>query len=78
MKSTKKYLKALTMFIVMTAFIVSFAIAIFIGIVGITGLFASEYFAIALLFILIAIIFGFVTSVLNDLIKWLDKKFRPY
>lgn len=78
MKSTKRYLKALTMFIVMAAFIVSFAIAIFTCIVGITGLFASEDFAIALLFILIAIIFGFVTSVLNDLIKWLDKKFRPY
>ena len=78
MKTTKRYLKMLTMCVIMFAFIISFAAAIFLGVAGFIGIFASKDFIIALLLILVAIIFGFITSLLNDLMEWLDKKFRPY
>ena len=78
MKTTKKYLKTLTMCVVMITYIISLAIAIFLGTTGLFGIFVSEDLIISLLFILVAVILGFVVSILSDLIEWLDKKFRPY
>lgn len=78
MKTTKGYLKTLTMLIVTLAFIISFFAAIILVIIGFIGMFASEDLIVALSFILAAIILGFITSILNDLMAWLDKKFRPY
>ena len=78
MKTTKKYLKILTMFVVMSVYIMSFAAAILLGITGVIGMFSLKNFITALLLVLVAIVFGFITSVMNDLMEWLDKKFRPY
>ena len=78
MKTTKKYLKTLTMCVVMITYIISLAIAIFLGVTGLFGIFVSEDLIISLLFILVAVILGFVVSILSDLMEWLDKKFRPY
>lgn len=78
MKNTKRYLKILTMFIVMFAFLLSFVIAISLGITSIIGMFATEDLIGELSLILAAIIFGFITSILSDLMAWLDKKFKPY
>ena len=78
MKTTKKYLKTLTMFVVMLVYIMSFAAAILLGITGVIGMFSLKNFITALWFVLVAIIFGFITALLNDLMEWLDKKFKPY
>ena len=78
MKTTKKYLKTLTMFVVMLVYIMSFAAAILLGITGVIGMFSLKNFITALWFVLVAIIFGFITAWLNDLMEWLDKKFKPY
>jgi hypothetical protein len=78
MKYTKRYLKTFMICIVMLAFIISLAIATFFGLAGFLGILTSGDFIVALLLILAAIVFGFIASMLNDLMEWLDKKFRPY
>lgn len=66
------------MFVVMLVYIMSFAAAILLGITGVIGMFSLKNFITALWFVLVAIIFGFITALLNDLMEWLDKKFKPY
>jgi hypothetical protein len=79
MKYTKRYLKAFTMCIAMFAFIISLAMVTFFGLAGFLGILTSSGdFIVALLLIFAAIVFGFIASMLNDLMEWLDKKFRPY
>ena len=78
MKTTKKYLKTLGMFGVIFIHFLSISSSIFCGVFGFIGMFVSEELVVVFLFILVSIILGFISALLNDLIEWLDKKFRPY
>lgn len=78
MKTTKKYLKTLGMFVVIFIHFLSISSSILFGVFGFIGMFVSEELVVVFLFILVSIILGFISALLNDLIEWLDKKFRPY
>lgn len=77
MKVTKRYLKLLTMGVLIACFCFSATLAGLLGVVSVVGVVAADLIS-ALKSFGAAAILGFMATLLWDLLSWLDQKFKPY
>lgn len=77
MSVTKKYLKLLTMGVLIACFAFCVTLAGLLGVVSFVGVVVADIVS-ALKFFGGAAVLGLVATLLWDLLSWLDKKFKPY
>ena len=75
MKTTKSYLKACTQIIVLALFVLSAGSAVLLGIMSVIGLCTKVDILSVLSLIAAALISGLISSMLYDLLEYLNNKF---